>query len=171
MRVEQRKRRYIDRLVQGRLLGALIGLEVLIFAAAMVAVYLDFSQAIDDMLFRIHMPVGQAPPVLMQELLKIAPWIIGVNVVAVMIVRFFWGAYIGSIVAPLRGLFSRVMALDLRDQQGLGEHHEVLRKARGWLRVERERYRAIQAAVQALDAAADPEQTRALLRRIQSLVS
>ena len=53
---QARRKKYVDTSIQGRLIGALLILEVLIFALAMWFVYQELQTAIDNNLYRVHQP-------------------------------------------------------------------------------------------------------------------
>ena len=82
-----RRKKYIDTNIQGRLIAALVLIELLMFTLAMWFVYQELQSAIDTNLYRIHQPHSESRPILLTVLLKAIPWILGVNIVLLVNLR------------------------------------------------------------------------------------
>jgi len=153
---QARRKKYVDTSIQGRLIGALLILEVLIVALAMWFVYQELQTAIDNNLYRVHQPDTENSPVLLAALMQIIPWIVIINLLMLVGIDRLWGNYLLKIIEPLRQTIKRVRHLDLRKDTGSHENHAVLESAQHWTEQERERCRKIRRLIQSL-----PEQIRA----------
>lgn len=163
--VYRRRRHFIDASIQGRLLVALIGLEVILFAGAMIWLYLDLSAIIEGNLYRVHYADtdGQSP--FLATLFTVIPAILIVNLLAVWIADVIWRTYVRRIVNQLRGMLGRISNLDLRAQPG-DEHiqHEVIDKARAWLANERQEFKTVKDSLSGLPNTFDGSDEQALTR-------
>lgn len=159
-----RRRHYIDRSVQGRLLVALVLMEFAVFGAAMLLAYVEMNGVIEANLYKIHRPEASSQPLLMEALLPIVLGIFLINLMVVLVATRFWSAYVNAIVRPLQDLFSRVSSLDMRETPLEHERHEVLALGQRWFDTERQRCLAIRDLVDALplDSVPDGESAAAL---------
>ena len=144
-----RRRHFVDRNVQGRLIVALILIEIVLFAVAMWFVYQEMQAAIDQELYRVHQVAVRSSPVLFHVLYQTVPWIILVNLLVLVTLDRLWGRYVSIIIRKLRVLAQNVASLDLRSQQ-YDTEHEVLRQARQWIASEHLRCQQIRQSVQSL---------------------
>jgi hypothetical protein len=166
-----RRRHFIDRNIQGRLIAGLVLIEVVLFAAAMWFIYYKMQFAIDQELYRVHQLAPHSSPVLLHALYQTIPWIILVNVLVLVGIDWIWGGYVEIIIGKLRCLAHKVAALDLRSQLHDTEH-EVLRQARHWLDAEQTRCQQIRQLVQALPDNPDPNaqaERQQLLEQLQHI--
>ena len=163
-----RRRRFVDRHLQGRLITGLILIEMLLFAAAMWFVYQEMQSAIDQALYRVHQVVARSSPVLLHALYQTVPWIIVVNLLVLVSIDRVWAAHINTIIGKLRQSAQKVAALDLRSQHDNTEH-EVLRLAKRWLEAEQSRCQQIRHLVQALPDKPDPTDTAKQQKLIEQL--
>jgi HAMP domain-containing protein len=149
-----RRRHFVDRDVQGRLIAGLILIEVLLFAAAMWIVYQEMQTAIDQELYRVHQIAARSAPVLLYALYHTVPWIVIVNLLVLVAIDRVWGRYVNIVISKLRRSAQHVAALDLRGQL-YDTEHEVLRQAKHWIDSEHSRYRQLRQLVQALPDSLD----------------
>ena len=145
----KRRRHYVDRNVQGRLIAALILTEVVLFAVAMWFVYQELQSTIDNELYRVHRVVSQSGPILLHALFKTLPWIILVNLVVLIAIDRIWGTYVNRIIEKLRHAAHKVAVLDLRDHF-TDTDHDVLRQTRQRIEIEHARCKEIRELVQML---------------------
>ena len=146
----RRRQHLIDKKVQGQFLTALVIIEVLIFALGMMMVYQDMQAVMEDNLYRVHQHVQGGRPLLLKQLLLTVPWIIGVNIVLLIIADRIWQRNVQVIVAELQAVLEKVRKLDLRGYHVHGDQHEVLQQAEHWFGVERERYHQLHTGVHQL---------------------
>ena len=172
----RRHRRFIDASIQGRLLVALIGLELVLFAGAMVWLYLDLSAIIEEHLYRVHYADAGGPSPLLATLFTIIPAILLVNLLALWLADTIWRAYIRRIVNQLRRMLERISKLDLRERpEDENVQHEVIDRARKWLANEREEFQAIKNAVNTLPDTIDfsdkkeLDRVKGVLQELQTL--
>ena len=156
-----RRRHFIDRNIQGRLIAGLVLIEVVLFALGMWFIYYKMQVAIDQELYRVHQLAPRSSPILLHALYQTIPWIILVNVLVLVGIDRVWGGYVEIIIGKLRRLAQKVAALDLRSQLHDTEH-DVLRQARHWLKVEQARCQQIRQLVQSLPDTPDPHDPVAL---------
>ena len=147
---QKRRRYFIDRFVQGRLIISLVLLEVLIFGTAMWFVSADLQHLIDTNLYRIHQVQTDSLPVLINSLKQVIPWIILVNVFALIMLDKIWAGYIRSIVDELQNIFSDLKSLRIIQPEKVKGEHEVIARAKDWLLYERQRNQDIRKLVNAL---------------------
>lgn len=172
----RRRRHFIDASLQGRLLVALIGLEILLFSGAMIWLYLDLSAIIDANLYRVHYTDSDGVSPFLGTLFTVIPVILVVNLLALWLADVLWRAYVNRIVNRLRHMLERIGRLDLREQaQDAQVRHEVIDRARAWLASERQEFADIGQLVERLPDSLDPrddkEVTRVkiVLRELQTL--
>ena len=139
----RRRRRFVDKVIQGQLLLALIIIESLLFTIGMVVIYNDLQGVIQDNIYRVHQEVASGRPILMKELLMIFPWIISINLLILVYVDRRWKKIVRGILRHLQDILHRVKRLDLRVYPVQQNEHEVLQKAKGWLDKERDRYSSL----------------------------
>jgi len=158
----QRRRYFVDRFVQGRLVISLILLELVIFSVAMWFVYTDLQHHIDVNLYRVHQVQTDSMPVLLNSLQQIVPWILLLNVIALIIIDKVWAAYIRKIVDELEHIFSDLKKLIIKSPEKIKGEHEVIGQAKDWLRYERQRNEELHKLVAALpeDVCHSDEKTR-----------
>lgn len=172
--MNKRRRYYIDRLVQGKLLGLLVLFEVLLFIAAMGMVYLELQEMVSLESSGDKTPGSGA--LLVGVLMGILPWVLSANLVMVLVVSRIWGRYVKSIVHPLKQLLSAVEKLDLRGNGRIDSRHEALDIGRRWILQERERNIEIAACIRSLGEDIDVsdqrfrEKMRRLLAEIKGLL-
>lgn len=148
--MQQRRRYFIDRFVQGRLLISLILLEFVIFGVAMWFVYTDLQQHIDSSLYRVHQVQTNSLPVLLSSLLQVLPWIILLNVLVLIVVDKIWAGYIRRIVEELEDIFSDLKNLRIRPPAKIKGEHQVITQAKDWLLYEQQRNQDIRHLLDAL---------------------
>ena len=146
----QRRRYFIDRIIQGRLLISLILLELLIFGTAMWFVYADLQHHIDTNLYRIHQVQLDSLPVLINSLMHIIPWIILVNVLAIIFVDKIWAGYVRKIVFELENIFADLKHLNIKQPVKIKGEHQVITQAKNYLLNEQQRNQSIRELVNAL---------------------
>jgi len=133
-----RRRKLVDRRLQGGLLIALIALELGMLCAAMLYLYLQFSAAIEANLFTIHRS-AQAPllPAFLKEMALVVVSMGVINTLALLVANHLWVGYIRRVLAAFRTRLERVAALDLGGVPPAEEpQHEVLTLLERWRRRE-----------------------------------
>ena len=168
----RRRQFYVDRVLQGRFLLGLIGLEVLLIGVGLVVVYQNMNAAVEMQLFQAHAPSKSDSSLLISELSRVMPWILIANVVAVLIANRIWAGYISSIISDLRQMLGLSAKLDFRDLSGQIEgNHEVLIKGLEWMRRERERNQELKALFAQLKKDTDPSEAKKILGRAKDILS
>lgn len=166
----RRRRHYIDARLQGRLLAWLVTGELLLFGAALVAVWWGMDAAVEASLYRIH-PRSDSLPVLLRQLLWIVPIILVVNLLAVALIERHWRRRVAAIVARLEPLIARIGHGDLRPPpvNTADTLHPVLEAAQAWRSRERDRFDALQRIIETLpeDFPSDPDAARSMLAELQ----
>jgi len=166
-----RRRHYVDRVLQGRFLAGLVTLEVLLFGIGLFVVYLRMNEVIEQQIFQAHASHEGGISLLINELIQVFPWILLVNVVAVLITSRIWSRYLDRVIQSLRQMLSSGANLDFRDiSSQLAGHHEVLDIGEAWMARERERNRVIKSAVAELTVDSDPEEAIKALDRIKAVL-
>ena len=172
----RRRQHFIDATIQGRLLVALVGLELALFAGAMIWLYIDLSEIIDGHLYRVHYAdvTGYSP--FLGTLFTVIPVILVVNLLALWLADVIWRAYVRRIVNQLRRILNRILNLDLRAEPEDGHvYHDVIDRACSWMENERQEFYGIKKVVNSLpdtvNFADEKELTRAkvVLRELRTL--
>ena len=151
----RRRRRFIDKMIQGKLLWILICIEMLLFGIAMIIIYQDLHIAIQDRMYRVHQTEMAGRPLFFKELLMILPWIIAINVFLVVMVERRWKQIVRNIINQLVDILYRVKRLDLRIYPILHTDHEVLQTAKQWMDKERDRNASLQSKLNQLPQKVD----------------
>ncbi len=166
-----RRRHYVDRVLQGRFLAGLVTLEVLLFGIGLFVVYQRMNEVIEQQIFQAHASHEGGISLLINELIQVFPWILVVNVVAVLITSRIWSQYLDKVIQSLRQMLSSGANLDFRDiSSQLAGHHEVLDIGEAWMARERNRNRVIKSAVAELTVDSDPEEAIKVLDRIKAVL-
>ncbi|NOZ36935.1 MAG: hypothetical protein GXP11_02495 [Gammaproteobacteria bacterium] len=166
----RRHRHFIDATIQGRLLAALIVLELILFSGAMIWLYLDLSTIIEGNLYRVHYADTEGLSPFLSTLFTVIPVILLVNLAALWLADVIWRAYVRRIVNQLRRILARISTLDLREEpEDRRVHHDVIDKARSWLENERQAFQKIKKAVNALPETIDFTDEKELIRSRSAL--
>lgn len=138
----QRNQYYMDHVIQGRLVAALVALEVLLVCASMVYLYIQFEAVIESNLYRTHVV---SPDALQFDLFFSLGYVLLAmvvsNVVALILAGRLWMKFVNRVL----GEFSQVLRYIRRRefQHELGQspiRHELLSLARSWYLSERSRF-------------------------------
>jgi len=148
----RRRRRFVDKVIQGQLLWGLIVIESLLFTAGMLVIYNDLQITLQENMYRVHQDGGSGRPLLLKELVLIFPWIITANLLLVIVVDRRWKKVVRNIILHLQDILYRVRRLDLRIYPVQQSDHEVLQQAKKWLDKERDRNASLQSRVNELPA-------------------
>jgi hypothetical protein len=138
----QRRKHFIDNRLQGRLLVALVLLESMMLALAIIYLYIQFKGIVEQNLYSIHRTSQQA---LLPLFLEQLGWVVLVmsitNTLALYLAHHLWILHVKLIVAAFRETLLRVKSLDFASpvKNTLGVEHEVLILLNQWYRGERQR--------------------------------
>lgn len=169
----RRRLRYVDHVIQKRLLIALVVMESVLIAVAMWALYRALSEAVEDSLYRVHFSEDAGVlPRFFAEGVRILVIVGIVNVAAIVAADRIWAAYVQRIVRQLDGVVDAARKLDFSGREEQGAHHAVLDQARGWRAERAGHLRKLRAAIRLLPPAMpssthEREGTARLLKRIR----
>ncbi len=170
----RRHRHYVDRLVQGRLLLALLLMESLLFGGAMIWLYLALDSAIESNVYRVHFSESGGLTDLQRVYLYILPTLLAINFIAIWLADRIWEGHVNHIIEALRSRLQRIARLDLRhSRDGHEYHHEVLDKASQWREYEQNRYQKLNGVIMDLAdelPATDVASAAGKLEEIRSLM-
>ena len=149
---QPRKRRFIDSRLQGRMLIALVLLEVTMLLVAMIYLYQSFSSIIDANLFTIHRTAQRS---LLSEFLEQMGWVLLVmsitNTLALFGAHALWAGYIRRVIQSFRWRLQRIGSLNLRAQEAPETvDHLVLEGLELWRVQEQVRLQQVQLLVEQL---------------------
>ena len=168
---EHRRRHYVDRVLQGWLLIGLITLEILLFGIGLYIIYQNMNAAIEMQIFQAHAANESGSTLLLSELMRVLPWILVVNIIAVLITNRVWARYITNIIYSLRQMLVAASKLDFKGVPDQSEYsHEVLEKGAVWMRRERERNQMLKAAIAELSVDSEPVEAQKVLDRVKNLL-
>lgn len=138
-----RRRRYVDKHLQGRLALMLVLFEVLVIVLACVYLYHAFAGVLDERLYAVHPMAGDD---LLRRLASELGWaLLGcvvANGVLVSVLYRAWSRHTGGVFSAFGDRLDRLGALDLRDPRAVGGrqgNHRVLALFDKWLKLERQR--------------------------------
>jgi len=171
----RRKAHYVDHVIQGSLLAALITLEILLVTASTWVMYRQLDSMIEENLYRVHLP-EQAPMFL--QLLQEASGILGmfvlINLLALGLAETIWSRYENAILADFMSLIAKTQALDFSSDEGLPQRHEVVTLTQAWRSGERQQLLALRAQLQALEdlvaKRSSPQELRLTIETMQRLL-
>jgi hypothetical protein len=149
----QRRKHFIDNRLQGRLLVALVLLESMMLALAILYLYIQFKGIVEQNLYSIHPASQQA---LLPLFLEQLGWVVLVmsitNTLALYLAHHLWVLHIKQIIAAFRATLLRVKSLDFSSpaRTVLGVEHEVLSLLNSWYSGERTRVGQLQQAISSL---------------------
>jgi len=129
-----RRRKLVDRRLQGILLVGLVALELGMLGGAMLYLYGQFSATIDANLFTVHR-TAQTPllPTFLKQLGGVVVVMGVVNTLALLLANFLWVGYIKRVIGAFRARLERISRLDLTQPVEAGEaQHEVLQLLESW---------------------------------------
>ncbi len=168
---QMRRRHYVDRVLQGRFLMGLVTLEVLLFGVGLFVVYQHMNEAIELQIFQAHASHEGGISLLISELLHVLPWIVIINIVAVLITSRIWSQYLDKVIQSLRLMLAAGAKLDFGSISGqMRGDHEVIDIGIAWIRRERERNQVIKAAIAELTVDSDPEEAIKALDRAKAVL-
>ncbi len=151
----RRRRRFVDKMIQGQLLWGLIVIETLLFTVGMLVIYNDLQSVVQDSIYRIHQDANDGRSLLFKELMLIFPWIITVNLFLIILVDRRWKRVVRHIILQLQDMLYRVKRLDLRIYLIQQTDHHVLQQAKLWLDKERDRNTRLQRHINELPVKID----------------
>ena len=150
MRNEKRSQHFIDKLIQGRLILALVVVEMCLFLVATGYGYWQLNATIEDQMFKIHGLSQSTQPVMYAVLVKIIPWIIFANTLLIIGIDRWWGRYIKQLVASVRGFSENLKNLNLVDSESPRKKLRINDSLSKWLKYERKRCSEIREIVDSL---------------------
>ncbi len=142
----RRRQHYIDRMLQKRLLIALILLEMLLLCGAGVLLYASLDAIVEENLYRVHFADQPSMfQVLFSEALPIIGGLVAANIVTLFVADRVWAGHVLKIMLNLRSLLLRTKMLDLYADPDVSHKHHVLDRALAWRSAERARHQALRA--------------------------
>ena len=108
MRSDKRKQHLIDRLIQGRLIVALVFVELVLFLCVIGFSYWQLNGTIETQMFRVHGVTPDSQPLMYAILLKSVPWILLVNTLLILGIDHWWGQYVKGLVKHVRSFSEKV---------------------------------------------------------------
>ncbi|MCB1887117.1 MAG: hypothetical protein KDH20_05900 [Rhodocyclaceae bacterium] len=159
----RRRRVYVDADIQGRLILALVALEVTLLVVACAFLYARFGAVIDQNLYVIH-AANREPllPALIWELARVVLICAAVNTVALVAAHRIWTRHVRHVLDGMRERLDRVATLDLRPDPQWREapdRHRLIDLTERWIEGERLRMVALRIATARLPASlpSDPD--------------
>lgn len=172
----RRKSKFVDHEIQGRLMAALITLEVLMVVVAMVYLYAKFNAIFDDSIYQIHK--SDSSSIYTQMYVEIA-WVVVVmsiiNFSALFVANHIWSKQINRTINFLRETMHCVGSLSLKFPKHTGLPHNILtQELQKWQQIELERAQQINTIVRSLPTRGeeiDSEQLKDATKKLQHLLT
>jgi len=146
----RRRRVYVDGDLQGRLVAALVLLEVTLLLAALAYLHHAFGNIIDDSLYVIHAAERQPLLPRLAAELGLVVLVCGLaNTAALFVAHGLWAAHVRSVLADMRKRLDKVRALDLRPDPAWASEarkHRLVELTERWIESERHRMIAVRIA-------------------------
>jgi len=142
---QQRKKLFIDRGLQGRLILLMVALEIILLAIAMFYLNYRFASIIEHDLYAIHR-ISQADmlSVFAEQIAWVVFTMVILNAVMLFIAHYLWSRQISSVVQIFRNDLNHIRALQLVELDDAGKPaHELLTLLNLWYSNERRRIAAL----------------------------
>ncbi|MEO5377827.1 MAG: hypothetical protein H7832_08630 [Magnetococcus sp. DMHC-6] len=141
-----RRRRYVDFVLQMRMLLALVAMETGLVAGGLFYLYIRFDAIINNSLYRIHQRQGHGPFLeMLQEVGLVILVIVVINLLAWMFANWIWVRFVQSVLTPFNLMLDRMSRLDMQEDRGIMPKHESLDRMLSWRQKERRRMLMIKA--------------------------
>jgi len=174
----RRKHKFIDATVQGRLLFALIGLELFLFTIAIFWLHHELSTIVEQNLYRVHYSNHEGAATLSGVVFMVVALVFVVNVIALWIADYIWRRYINSVVCVLKDILSGIGEMNFsKSSMHIQTDHDVLDKALQWKMQEQQYYSDIKEAISILPDEINPADENSIaqvekdLEKLQSLIA
>jgi hypothetical protein len=176
---EQRKHYYNDHRLQGRLLAALILLQVTLVLSLLAYLHIELNGLIESHLYSFH----SAKPASWPEIFSLLLFTIGiflcVNLAALYLAHLIWGRYVAQTIELFSAGLERMIELDFSADLPAGAaHHRIIELLANWFDKERQRNRDIAQQLNRLQAYAGRQlgeseraELQAILRDYRRLLS
>lgn len=169
---DRRRQRYVDQLIQRRLIILLVVMEVALVVSGLLFLYLRFTSIIEAGLYRIHQTGGATGGAMLEAAAVAILALLAVNVVALVIADRIWAHYVDRVIDTFASLVRRTGELDLRPDPADHNDHRLVDLTLTWRRDERDHWLEIRSTLDGLEQAlADPttgpEAVREQIRRIR----
>ncbi|RRJ85250.1 hypothetical protein [Aestuariirhabdus litorea] len=166
-----RRRHYVSYRIQGRLLAALILLEVAMVVLAVVYLYGRFDALLEGQLYSVHRaPAGWLASQMLYELVVTVAVMSVVNAIALLVAHLLWQSYVERVLLQFGSQLERMKRLDFRDEGQLDpELHESIAMLARWLQTERGVALELKALVPLLEQAPgmSGDERKALAERLE----
>jgi len=163
---ERRRRKYVDTRVQGRLLAALLALEVALVLVVLGVLYLRLGAVIDEHIYRVHFSGLPSPGAMLLPAVAVAVLaLLAVNCLALLAIEGQWAAQVRAIVSQFGDLARRTGELDFSPVAPAPDAHPAVREMHAWRETLRGRHGAVRAAAARLDPELDANDAAAVARQ------
>jgi len=167
---ERRRRKLVDARIQGRLLGALLAVEVALVIAALWVLYLRVGAVIDQNLYRVHHAgLPSLGELLLPAVVAASIVLLALNCVVVLAIERQWAAQVRAIVARFGELARRTGELDFSPYDAAPDAHPAVREMQAWREALSARHGAVRVAAARLDPDVDARDAQAVARQRAAL--
>jgi len=146
----RRRRVYVDSDLQGRLVVALVALEVTLLVSAVLYLHHAFGDIIDESLYVIHAADRQPLlPRLAGQLGLLMLVCALINTTALFLAHGVWARHVRKVLDDMRKRLDKVRALDLRPDPAWAterSRHRLVELTERWIESERHRMVAVRIA-------------------------
>jgi len=165
----KRHNHYINPAIQKRLMISLVIAELVLITLALLWLYIDLDQLIENNMFKIHILNTLSAEFVITRLTKAAVVLLAVNILIASAIVRYWKNYITQIVAPLVEVSNAIQQLDFTVTPQIGVPHEAADIAIQWLRREKKHLLQIRQCIETLDID-KPEDMSKIMQTCQHLL-
>lgn len=148
---ERRRQYYTDQKIQGYLLAALVGLQLLLVSLMLLFMYSQINVIIDENLYRIHPGDEGALPDLFNVLITVMAVFVAVNIPMLYLAHGLWSRYITRTVGYFSSVLDKMLVLDFTGlATSLKRRHPMAALVELWFEKEKARNHRIQRLLEEL---------------------
>lgn len=146
----RRKKIFVDNRLQGRLILAMVIVEMVILAVAMFYLNYRFASIIEDNLYSIHRSSQEDMLLVFASQIGWVVFEMGVlNVMMLFTAHYFWSQQIGTVVEVFRKELSLIRSLNFSKPDHVDKPiHELLTLVELWFSSERKRVSRLKSEIQ-----------------------
>jgi len=160
---------YINPAIQKRLMISLIIAELILISLALLWLYIDLDQLIENNMFKIHILNTLSAEFVITRLTKAAVVLLTVNTLIASAIVWYWKNHITQVIAPLVEVTNAIQQLDFTVTPQISVPHETGDIAIQWLHREKKHLLQIRQCIERLDIE-KPEDMSKIMQSCQHLL-
>jgi hypothetical protein len=147
----RRRIRYIDPLIQRRVIVGLVLFELCLVVGGIIYLHGAFRELIEQNLYSIHLQESNDLWSMMSLVLAVSAAIFAINIPVVIMLMGVWERNLGKILGPYRQALSNLSLLNFRFAFNEAEKHPLLDGVRAFFEKERQDHTLIRSRLKAIE--------------------